>query len=320
MRNAVTSHLQNQSELLRVDFSKQTESAQQLNYTLERTLDPHSNSDKEISHPEFTGDELDRLEANARFLRDPKMLQTAYCHFEQRYGETSQAIDKIAARADKTLEFANASLADIDDQIQNFTDNRDYFPVLFKTANGNEQSMTRRDLTTNRASENFLTRIFSNVRSDHAAIDEALNQHYADLRNERDVIQSFIKATSDLTESYREQLETVNQVQAQASVAGSEVTVRESLALKFPFDNVGPNSTAVASFHNDITAHNDPTQTAGLKERTTPPQPNADEHLKQIRQAIDNISSANGAMNETGIEAGMADAEATASESLAALL
>jgi hypothetical protein len=62
-------------------------------------------------------------------------------------------------------------------------------------------------------------------------------------------------------------------------------------------------------------------QSGGLKEITAAtPQPNTDEHLKQIRQAIDNISGANGAMNETGIEAGMADAEATASESLAALL
>ena len=130
-----------------------------------------------------------------------------------------------------------------------------------------------------------------------------------------------IKMTSDLTESFREHVEILNHAQAHSSVAASEFTVSESLALKSLFENVGPNSTAVASFRNDIPAHNDPTQSGGLKERTaTTPQPSADEHLKQIRQAIDNISSANGAMNETGIEAGLADAEATASESLATLL
>lgn len=316
LRNTVTSHLQNQRKMLRVDLSKQTELAQQLNYPLERGLDPHSNSDKEIPQPEFTEDELDRLEANARFLRDPKMLRTAYRHFEQHLGDTRQAISKIAARADKTLEFANASLANIDDQIQNFTDNRESFRVLFKTANGNDQSTTLRDIATKPTGENILTRIFSGgPRSDHAALDEALNQHYANLQEERSAIESFIKVSRDLTESFREQLETLNQVQAHSSVAGSQFTV------KSPFHNVGPNSTAIASFGNDITAYNDPTHSGGLKEGTAAtPQPNADEHLKQIRQAIDNISSANGAMNETGIEAGLTDAEATASESLAALL
>jgi conjugative relaxase-like TrwC/TraI family protein len=315
MRSAVTSQLQNQSEILRVDISKQTESAQQLKSTLEHRLDIHPDSDK-IPQPEFTEDELDRLETNARFLRDPKMLRTAYSHFEQHYGETHQATAKIAARADKTLEFANASLANIDDQIQNFTDNRESFPVLFKTANGNEQTTTLRDLATKPSGENILSRIFSGgARSDHALIDEALNQHYADLQEERSAIEGFIKVSRDLTESFREQLDTLNQVQAQSSVAGSEFTVKSR------FDNVAPNSTAVVSFRNDITAHNDPTQSGGLKEGTpATPQSNTDEHLKQIRQAIDNISSANGAMNETGIEAGMADAEATASESLAALL
>ena len=47
---------------------------------------------------------------------------------------------------------------------------------------------------------------------------------------------------------------------------------------------------------------------------------NDDEHLKQIRQTIDRISLQNGAINETGIEAGLAEAETAASESLAALI
>ena len=181
--------------------------------------------------------------------------------------------------------------------------------------------MTLRDLATKPAGESIVARIFSGARSDRDGIDEALNQYYADLRNERDAIQSFIKATSELTESYREHLGILNQLQAQASVAGSDVTASESLSLKSLVDNVGPNSTIVASFCNDITAHNDPTQSGRLKETTAiTPQPNVDEHLKQIRQTMANMYSANGAMHETGIEAGLADAEATASESIAALL
>jgi hypothetical protein len=122
--------------------------------------------------------------------------------------------------------------------------------------------MTLRDLATKPASESVVARIFSGARPDHTAIDEALNQHYADLRNERDAIQSFIKATSDLTESYREQLGTLNQAQAQTSVARSEFTVSESLGLKSPFDIVGPNSTTIASFRPDITTPSDPTHSS----------------------------------------------------------
>ena len=320
MRDIVTSHLQNEREMLRVDLNKQTESAQELSQSLNSRADVHANSDKQIPQPEFTEDELDRLEANARFLRDPKMLQTAYCHFEQHYGEPRQAIDKIAARADKTLEFANASLANIDDQIQNFTDNREYFPVLFKTANGNEQTMALRDLATKPAGESIFTRIFSGARSDHDAIEEALNHRYADLREERSAIGNFIQMTRNLTERFTEHLETLNQVQAQNSVAGSGFSVSESLALKSPFDNASPNSTTVASFRTDITSPKDSMQTGTIKEMTaTMPQPNADDHLTQLRQAIDHISSPNGALNETGVEAGIADAETAASESLAIL-
>ena len=49
-------------------------------------------------------------------------------------------------------------------------------------------------------------------------------------------------------------------------------------------------------------------------------QENNDDHLKQIRQTIDRISLTHGATNETGIEAGLAEAETAASESLAALI
>jgi hypothetical protein len=45
-----------------------------------------------------------------------------------------------------------------------------------------------------------------------------------------------------------------------------------------------------------------------------------DDHLQQIRQTIDRVSLQTGAINETGIEAGIAEAESAASESLAALI
>jgi conjugative relaxase-like TrwC/TraI family protein len=316
-RDAVSSHLENQRAMLRGELSEKIESAQELHDAFEVKIDLQMNLSEEIPRPEFRGNELDRLEANAKLLRDPTMLQTVYDHLERHYGTTAHGIERMTSRANETLGSASEWLTNLNERIQSFTDDREFFPVLFRSTSGREQSATLYDLART-LGENVMSRFFSDPRSDQAAIDKALNQHYVDLRNERDAIQSFIKVTSDLTESYREQLGTLNQVQSQTLVAGSEVTVGESLALNSLFNNVGPNSTAVASVGTD-TSTASAAQSAEEMTATTP-RPNADEHLKQLRQAINTISNGNGAMTETGIECGMADAEATASESLAALL
>jgi hypothetical protein len=48
----------------------------------------------------------------------------------------------IAARAGETLEFAKACLANVNDGIRAFGENREFVPVLFKGANGEEQTTT----------------------------------------------------------------------------------------------------------------------------------------------------------------------------------
>ena len=94
--------------------------------------------------------------------------------------------------------------------------------------------------------------------------------------------------------------------------------------------------TAIKSFvdaANDIASHYQQTLTAHSQidiagpnhlmdsldvKDSTPSRPaNEDEHLKQIRQTIDSLQSG---VNDTGIEAGVAEAESAASESLAALI
>ncbi len=70
---------------------------------LELKLDIHGLSGKETSLPEFTEKELDQLEANARILRDPKLLQTLYSHFERQYGMTTQGIQTITALVQEKL-------------------------------------------------------------------------------------------------------------------------------------------------------------------------------------------------------------------------
>ena len=114
---------------------------------------------KDTPAPEFTEKELDRLEANARILRDPKLLQTVYQYFERHYGMTTQGIQTITARAGETLEFAKACLADVNDGIRTFSENRESVPVLFKGTNGEEQTATLSELNKQAVGRNIFARI-----------------------------------------------------------------------------------------------------------------------------------------------------------------
>jgi hypothetical protein len=113
-------------------------------------------------------------------------------------------------------------------------------------------------------------------------VKEALNQRSRDLLQERTSIKSFVDAASDIANYYRQ--------------------------------------TLTANIRTDIAAINQPTESHDIKDIAQSRQTNADEHLKQIRQTVDRMSLQNGAINETGIEAGIAEAESMASESLAALI
>ena len=53
---------------------------------------------------------------------------------------------------------------------------------------------------------------------------------------------------------------------------------------------------------------------------TQPNEPDADDHLQQTGQPVNRVSLQNGTINETGIEAGIAEVDSAASESLAALI
>jgi conjugative relaxase-like TrwC/TraI family protein len=316
-RNVVTSRLEDQRAVLRGDLSQETASAQELKHTLELEIHLKANLGEAIPQPEFTGKELDGLEANARALRDPTMLQTVYEHLEGRYGMTVHVSEKIASRANETLESMNECLANVSEQIQSFTENREFFPVLFTTTNAGDQTATLNDLAKPHG-ENFISRLFSDPRFDRNVIEEALNQHYADLRQDRDAIEHFVKVSGDIVDGYREQIAGLTSARA---LAGTEFAESASLALRLQFDSSGPNSPATTGFRSDMAILNQPTNSYGIKEDTaTTLQPHAADRLEQIRQAIDHVAAQNGAVNETGIETRIAENEAAASESLAVLM
>ena len=280
IREAVTSCLDNRRAGLQTEVRTETESAQKLNHTLELQLDFHGISGEENTLPEFTEKELDRLEANARILRDPKLLQSLFQHFERHYGMTSQGIHMITARAGEILEFAKDCLADLNDGIQAFNENRELVPVLFKGPNAEEHTATISDLKKQAADRNIFARIFNDSPALLENVKEALNQRTRDLLQERTTVKSFVDAATDIANYYRE--------------------------------------TLTANVRADIAALNQPTERHEVKDHTPARPTNVDEHLKQIRQTIDSLQ--NGAINETGIEAGMVEAETAASESLAALI
>jgi conjugative relaxase-like TrwC/TraI family protein len=281
IRQAVTSCIQHRRAERKSDLQNETKTSKQLNHTLELKLGFDSEVHKETPAPEFTETELDRLEANARILRDPKLLQTVYQYFERHYGTTPQSIQTIMARAGETLEIAKAGLADVNDGLRTFNENREFVPVSFKRTNGEELTATVSELNNQAASRNILARIFDALPSPLEPVREALNQRNRDLLQERTALKSFVDAASDIANQYLQAL--------------------------------------TANVRTDIAVLNQSTETRDINDITQPRQTNADEHLKQMRQTIDKASLQNGAINETGIEAGIA-AESAASESLAALI
>jgi hypothetical protein len=282
IRQAVTSGIVQRREELKIDVQNGTKTSQQLNHTLELKLRFDGEVHKEAPAPEFTEKDLDRLEANARILRDPRLLQTIYQFFEHHYGMTAQGIQTIKARAGETLEFAKACLADVNDGLRTFSENREFVPVLFKGTNGEEQTTTISDLNKQAVGRNIFARILDNSASTLERVKEALNQRSKDLIQEHTTIKSFVDAASDIANHYQPAL--------------------------------------TANVRADIAVLNQPVDSHDVKDITQPRQTNADEHLKQMRQTIDKISLQNGAVNGTAIEAGVAEAESAASESLAALI
>jgi hypothetical protein len=281
IREAVTSGLNNRRAGLQTEVRTETQSSQRLNQSLELKLGVHSISGKEIT-PEFTEKELDRFETNARFLRDPTLLQSLYQYFECHYGITTQGIQKIATRAGETLDFAKAYLANVSDRIETFTENREFVPVLFKGANGEEQTTTVSEVNKRTGGPNVFNRIFNEPVLPLERVKEAVNQREKDLLQEHATIKSFADAASDFANHY----------------------------LK----------TLTADVRTEIATISHPSESYDENDITQPHWTSADEHLKEMRQTIDKLSLQTAAINETGIEAGIAEAESAASESLAALI
>jgi hypothetical protein len=311
IRETVTSCIQDRRAGLQTELRTKTEFVEKLNNTFELKPDFHAESGKETPQPEFNEKELDRLEANARLLRDPNMLQTAHQYLREHYQRTNLGIAKLAARANETLESANTWLTNINDHIRTFTENREFVPLLFKTNDGHEHTATVRELAKETAGRNVLGRMFSDSESQVDAVKQALNERNKDLLHERSALQEFVKAAVEIVDLYGQMLE------GRLSIAKVPTVSHEYPEVAL--GHVPPHASAM-TVHAESSSGNDPLTGHELNDVKKTLQENDNDHLKQIRQTIDRISLMNGATNETGIGAGVAEAETAASEFLAALI
>jgi hypothetical protein len=132
--------------VLRDNVERARQLSRTLNSALSVEVDLHVKEEQGIPQPEFNREELDQLEANASTFRDPKMLYAAQNYLAQHYGDGRDGLEKMAARAASVEESAKASLRGAGERIRSFVENREFFPVLFRAADGSEKTASLNEL------------------------------------------------------------------------------------------------------------------------------------------------------------------------------
>ena len=198
IRERVNEFIDERREVLRTSIAQETQSFRTLNDVLAVEIDVHSKQGQGIPLPEFKGQELDQLEANAAELRDPKMLKAALDSHEQISGETLEGMEKMATHANSVEESAKASLRSATERIRSFVENREFFPVLFKGVDGSENTASLNELAPTTVGEKVVSYFSISQRLEIAAVQQALDQHHADLLQERDTLQQFVQSVSEI--------------------------------------------------------------------------------------------------------------------------
>jgi cell division septum initiation protein DivIVA len=213
------------------------------------------------------------------------------------------------------------------ERIHRFVDSREFFPVLYKGADGQETTASLNELAPKTLGEKVASYFSPSQRLEIDAVQQALDQHHTDLLQERDTLQQFAQGAGEIAETYREKLQMLNPAIQQPQFTVEEVGGIENLAaqqtvasLDIQFEQMIGRVTTGGAAVGSITS---PAQQAaqGVDLGMAHQQSTADDHLEQARQRLDKVSAESVAANETGMGAGMAvDTEAAGSEALAALL
>ncbi len=168
-------------------------------------------SGQELPSAEFNGSELKRLEETAITLRDPQMLLTAQCGMESHYGQNQAGRETLAARAAGRAEATDVSLQDLTERIQKFSENREFFPVLFKGADGHEKTASLHDLQPRTLTDKVFSYFSAKDRLEISAVNQTLDQHYADLVSERDSLEQFSSSAREIAKNYEQNMLSLDQ-------------------------------------------------------------------------------------------------------------
>jgi conjugative relaxase-like TrwC/TraI family protein len=185
--------------------------AQALNRAVEQEARLRLAQGRESRPPEFNGQELERLEENAISQRNPQLLLTAQREMEKHYGQTETGRENLVVRSAGRAEATNVAFQDATERSQNFSENREFFPVLFTGADDLQKTASLRDLQPRTPTDKVFSYFSPNDRLDIKAVNEALDQHYGDLLSERDSLKQFRSSAREIAERYRQQLRSLDQ-------------------------------------------------------------------------------------------------------------
>lgn len=245
------------------------------------------------------------------------MLKAAHGYLEGQYGQTPEGVKKLSARAASVEASAEASLRGASERIDRFVESREFFPVLYKGADGQETTASLNELAPKTLGEKVASYFSPSLRLEIDAVQQALDERHTDLLQERDTLLQFAQGAGEITESYRENLQTSNPVILQPLT--QEVAAIENFAAQQTVASLGTQFREVTVSARSVGGI--PGISQGIDPEMAHQDSTADDHLEQARQSLDKVSAESGAANETGMGAGLAaDTEAAGSEALAALL
>lgn len=291
--------------------------AKVLSRSLERQTDQRVEKGQLLPPAQFNIQELKRLEENSITLRDSQTLRLAQREMESYAGQRQAGYENLTARAIGRAEAVQLSLQDIDKRIQDFSNNRDFIPVIFQGADGQERTASVHDLQPRSLTEKLSTFFSAKDRLEMNVINEALDDRYSDLLSERNSLEHFAADARDIANNWDYGLPSLNQNPAiadqpklQPQFTTREIAQIENFAanqidpiIRAQFDNIiqssltpGPLADFAESPANAIQAANTTLQVSDPSELPK------DDYLQAARNTFDKVASnpsaEYGAMNE----------------------
>jgi len=335
----IRAEVQHLIEEHRSELKAEVREERQLEATLNNAIRQETQSrlarGQDLPPPEFNTQELKRLEQNSITLRDSHLLQTAQSAMEHS-GQTPAGNETILSRALGRAEAVHISLQEITQRIQSFTENRDFFPVLFKGADGDEKTAALHDCHPKTLTDKIFTYFSPADHFEMNALSEALDRHHAHLVSEKDLLDQFASAARQLAKRYEQNLHMSSQqaaLDAERGMTTPEFTAREiaqvenfaaqqiDLAVRAQFETI-VRSTITGGHANDFTSfateqwNRSKMQINGPGETQSSRNDYLDAAKTMLNKRDAKVTSELGTLNEAAV----ATESETASEVLAALL